>query len=307
MLPPSSASTPRPDGVVNLDAKVMIVTGASSGLGLATADALAKAGATVIMAVRDLERGERARSSLATGANTVVMRLDVANQASIEAFADEFLTRFDRLDRLVNNAGVMATPPSVTGDGIELQWATNHLGPFALTGLLLDRLVSTEASRVVAVASLAADHGLLDDHDPTTIDNYSRTGVYAETKLANLVFTVELNRRLQRAGAATIALAAHPGVTHTNLVANLKLPGIQQVLAGVSRLAAQPVAAGAEPIVRATIDPLAISNQYWGPSGWRQYRGSATTVAMPANALDPDRGQRLWQQSIELSGVDYLC
>ena len=258
------------------------------------------------MAVRNLERGERARASLANGANATVMELDVAEPTSIKRFVDHFEARFDRLDRLVNNAGVMATPPTMTKAGIELQWATNHLGPFALTGLLLDRLLATEASRVVAVASLAADHGRLDHHDPTTLDAYSRTGVYAKTKLANLLFTVELNRRLQRAGATTIALAAHPGLAHTNLVANIAIPGVQQLLTGLSRLVTQPVEAGAEPIVRAASDPAATRDQYWGPSGRRQYRGPATPVDMPVTALDPDQGQRLWHQSAELSGVGYL-
>jgi NAD(P)-dependent dehydrogenase (short-subunit alcohol dehydrogenase family) len=285
----------------------MVVTGASRGLGLATTRALTATGATVIMAVRNPDRGERARASLGHGAKAVVMELDVADVASIRRFVDHFEARFDRLDRLVNNAGVMATPPTRTDAGVELQWATNHLGPFALTGLLLDRLRATEASRVVAVASLAAHHGHLDGHDPTTLDPYSRTRVYANTKLANLVFTVELNRRLRQAGTTTIALAAHPGLAHTNLLANLALPGLQHLLSGFSRLATQPAEAGAEPIVRAATDPAATRDQYWGPSGRRQYRGPAALVAMPPAATDPALGQWLWHQSIELTGVDYLA
>ena len=289
-----------------LDDRLVIVTGASSGLGLATTDALTWRGATTIMAVRNADKGERVRSALRQPSRAIVMELDVANRESVADFSTQFRQRFERLDLLINNAGVMATPAALTSDGVELQWATNHLGHFALTGLLLDRLLATENSRIVAVASLAAENGQLDGYDPTTLDGYRRVGAYANSKLANLMFAIDLDRRLRKAGASTIALAAHPGVTHTNLVANIAVPGVQQILKMLSRLTTQSVEAGAGPIIGAATDPEASGGQYWGPSGRGQFRGRATVVPVPQVTTDAAVAERLWQQSVELSGVEYL-
>lgn len=290
----------------DLAGNVVVVTGASSGLGLAATVQLTSRGAQVVMAVRDLDKGERARLRLSDPERAVVMALDVSSLASVEAFSQSLTERVDRLDVLLNNAGVMATPPSLTADGVEHQWATNHLGHFALTGHLLELLVATAASRVVAVSSLAATSGRLDRHDPTSLDGYRRFQAYANSKLANLVFAGELHQRLARAGATTMALAAHPGVTHTNLISSTRLPGLHHALKLASRFTTQPVTAGVEPLLRAATDPAAVGGQYWGPSGRGQSRGPAGVVPIPEPATAPGLGARLWTQSIELSGVAYL-
>lgn len=286
--------------------RVAIVTGANSGLGLATTARLTTAGATVIMACRNLTKAEQARAGLAHRDRAVVARLDVADPASIESFSAEFLADHDRLDLLVNNAGVMMTPATLTGDGIELQWATNLLGPFALTGRLLGPLTATDGSRVVAVGSLAALSGTLTGHDPTSLTGYGRFEAYAASKLGDLVFAVELGRRLSEIDAVTVSAAAHPGLTHTNLVSGLEVPGLKQAAMLVSRLVAQPANAGAEPILAASCAPGVGHGSYFGPAGRRQHRGRAVEVALPPAALDSALGARLWEQSVELSGVDYL-
>jgi NAD(P)-dependent dehydrogenase (short-subunit alcohol dehydrogenase family) len=282
------------------------VTGANSGLGLAAVDALAAAGATVIMACRHQGRAEEARARL-TGAGAVSTgSLDLADPDSIADFCSWFTGRHDQLDLLINNAGVMATPANLTSEGIELQWATNHLGHFALTGQLLDRLLATAGSRVVNVSSLAANSGQLSDHDPTTLTGYRPFQAYANSKLANLVFTVELDRRLRARSASTMAVAAHPGVTHTDLVRSMSPVMVARAGHLYTRLFGQRVGQGVAPTLRAAADPGAEGGRWFGPSGRRQHRGDPVEVALPAAAIDPGTGERLWQQSVELSGVSYL-
>ncbi|MEZ5411551.1 MAG: SDR family NAD(P)-dependent oxidoreductase [Acidimicrobiales bacterium] len=298
---------------------MVVVTGASNGLGLVTARALVAAGATVVLACRDPARGERAAQTCLGppdaglgGGRAEVGVVDVARPASVEAFARWFNERHDRLDLLVNNAGVMAAPPTLTPEGIELHWATNHLGPFALVGRLLDGLAAAPGSRVVAVSSVAAGDGRLTGRNPTSLDGYRWWPAYAASKLANLVFARELDRRLRAAGLPVASLAAHPGVTHTNLVSTrfagagrLNTAARRVALAG-SRLVLAPAEAGAQPILRAATDPEAVGGSYWGPSGFRQYRGRAVSVEPPPSATDPGLGPALWAESVRLTGVDYL-
>lgn len=290
----------------DLTGRVIVVTGASSGLGLAATQQLTKRDATVVMAVRNPDKGERARLKLARPDRALVMSLDLSRLASVETFSQQLQGRVDRIDVLLNNAGVMATPASKTADGIELQWATNHLGHFALTGRLLELLLTTTGSRVVAVSSLAATGGEVGGYDPTSLDGYRRLQAYANSKLANLVFGLELNRRLADLDADCSALIAHPGVTHTNLVSSTGLPGLHHLMKFVSRFTTQPVRAGAEPLVRAAVDPEARGGDYWGPSGRSQYRGPAVVVPIPEQAKRHGIGADLWKQSIDLSGVSYL-
>jgi len=304
-----------------------VVTGASNGLGLVTAQALVAAGATVVLACRDRARGERAAATCLAGGGgradrgagggcrrgrAVVGEIDLARPASVDAFARWLTDQHGQLDLLVNNAGVMAAPPTLTPDGIELHWATNHLGPFALVGHLLDVLSASPGSRVVAVSSVAAGTGRLVGHDPTSLAGYRWWPAYAASKLANLVFAQELDRRLRAAGLSVASLAAHPGTTHTNLVSTrfaggglLADVGRRVALAG-SRLVLAPATAGAQPILRAATDPDAQGGSYWGPSGFRQYRGRPVLVEPPPSAADPALGPTLWEQSIRLTGVDYL-
>jgi NAD(P)-dependent dehydrogenase (short-subunit alcohol dehydrogenase family) len=218
---------------------------------------------------------------------------------------------------LINNAGIMATPPQLTPGGVELQFATNHLGHFALTGRLIGRLLATPGSRIVSVSSLAARSGSLADHDPTSLDGYERFGVYGATKLANQVFTAELDRRLRRVAArsgpgraapesAPIAVAAHPGLSATNLQQGFALGGLRQFAVDVvARIATQPASIGALPTLRAATDPDVSGGDYFGPSLPGQYYGPPRKMRLLPTATDLETGRRLWEQSIALSGVTF--
>ncbi len=301
----TTADTPDQSG------RVAIVTGANSGLGLETTGGLLAAGATVIMACRNLDKGREAAASLSgsgAGAGDVAVgELDLASMDSVREFAAWFGREHGRLDLLINNAGVMMPPASLTSMGAELQWTTNHLGHFALTGLLWPNLVDSDGARVVNVSSLAAGGGDLTTFDPTSIDDYNRSTYYSNSKLANQVFTAELNRRQQADGGGVMAVVAHPGISATNLSAGYGLPGpVYAALKLVGRVALQGADAGALPPLRAATDPDVEANDYFGPDGRRQMRGSPVRVDLQPQAGDADVGQRLWQQSVQLTGVEYL-
>ncbi|MGF1595833.1 MAG: SDR family NAD(P)-dependent oxidoreductase [Acidimicrobiales bacterium] len=296
-----------------LEGRVAIVTGASDGLGLAAAQALHGAGATVMLACRNETKGERARRSLGPDTERAELGLvDLSDLNSVAAFAHRFLEGHDRLDLLVNNAGVMMPPPTLVdlppvdeaGDPVpvELQWATNHLGHHALTGRLLPILIATGASRVVTVSSVAAATGQLDGYDPTTLRGHQRFQAYANSKLANLVFALELDRRFRRAGAGASAAAAHPGVTHTNLSHGIGMTALAPFIRAMSWFTTQPVEAGVTPILRAATEDGA-GGRYYGPAGWRQYRGRPVPVTPPAGAADPEVAARLFARSTELTGI----
>ncbi|ABK73881.1 SDR family NAD(P)-dependent oxidoreductase [Mycolicibacterium smegmatis] len=282
--------------------RVAIVTGANTGLGLETAKALAAKGAHVVLAVRNLDKGKAAVDWIARSAPTAdleLQQLDLGSLASVRAAADDLKGKFDRIDLLVNNAGVMWPPRQTTADGFELQFGTNHLGHFALTGLLLDRMLTVPGSRVVTVSSqghriLAAIH--FDDLQWER--RYNRVAAYGQSKLANLLFTYELQRRLT--GHQTTALAAHPGASNTELARHL--PGALERL--VTPLA-QDAALGALPTLRAATDPGALGGQYFGPDGIGETRGYPKVVASSAQSHDADLQRRLWAVSEELTGVTF--
>lgn len=290
--------------------RIALVTGGNSGLGYATAKALAAAHFRVILAVRTPAKGEAAaakiRASVGSAADVSVSEVDVSSLESVRAAAERLNTELDRLDLCINNAGIMGAPPQLSVDNIELQFASNHLGHFALTGLLLPLLLETGGSRVVSVSSLAATSGSLIDYDPTTLDGYDRFKVYGTTKLANQAFTAELDRRFGQAGFDTIAVAAHPGLSHTNLQSGFQLPGIVQTFADVAaRFVTQPASVGALPTLRAATDPDTEGSDYFGPSFPGQAFGPPKKLTLLPTATNPDTGRRLWEQSVELSGVDY--
>ncbi len=291
--------------------RVAVVTGANTGVGLATAARLAAQGATVILACRDRDRGERAAGRLAAWTADrrppQVVVADLASMASVRAGAEQILASCARLDLLINNAGVMAIPFERTEDGVERTFATNHLGHFALTGLLLDRLLATPSSRVITVSSNAHRRAAPqfdrlahpEDHDPGA--------AYDRSKLANLLFTFELQRRLEAEGAATISVAAHPGNARTALWRTSSW--LERRLAGsrtrlVSWLVQSPEE-GALPTLRAATDPALRGGAYLGPSGRFGFTGDPVPVAASPAALDLTAQRHLFELSEELSGVTY--
>jgi NAD(P)-dependent dehydrogenase (short-subunit alcohol dehydrogenase family) len=298
--------------IPDLSGRAALVTGANTGLGLQTARVLAARGAHVVLACRDLDKAGRASSQItqASPAATVsTVRLDLASQSSVRTAAREIRARFPRLDLLINNAGVMAVPYQPTEDGFELTLATNHLGPFALTGLLLDQMAAD--ARIVTVSSISHQDGVIDFGDLQSERHYDPERAYAQSKLANLLFTYELDRRLRTAGTRVIALACHPGVVLTNLFANT---GPERFLLSpamriINFWAVQDVRMGALPALRAATDPSARGGQYIGPrrNGLRRrfLTGYPATAESSARSRDEADQARLWQMSAQLTGVSY--
>ena len=282
--------------------RTAVITGANTGLGFETAKALAAKGATVVIAVRDTDKGTKAASQM-TG-DVQVQELDLTSLDSIGAAADALKSRFDTIDLLINNAGVMTTPKSNTKDGFELQFGTNHLGHFALTGQLLEKLLDVPGARVVTVSSNGHKMGGSIHFDDLQWDrSYSRMGAYSQSKLANLLFTYELQRRLAPRGK-TVAVAAHPGTSDTELARNLPKPVLRAAQV-VFPLITQSAAAGALPTLRAATDPGALGGQYYGPDGIAQQRGNPVVVASSAQSYDVDLQRRLWAVSEELTKVTF--
>ncbi|TNF22369.1 MAG: SDR family NAD(P)-dependent oxidoreductase [Deltaproteobacteria bacterium] len=284
--------------------RVAVVTGANSGIGFETARALAEHGATVVMACRSVEKGEAALARVkerAPDADVTLMALDLASLASVAAFAEAVAARFERIDLLVNNAGVMMPKRrSETADGFELQLGTNHLGHFALTGALLPRVTKTPGARVVTVASLAHRMGRIDFDDLQRERRYKRMAAYGQSKLANLLFSQELGRRLAAAGADTVSAAAHPGYTATNLQNTVTTFKLANPIAG------QSPARGALPTLYAAVAPDVASGDYYGPCGPFELRGRPGRARIAPQARDEAVAQRLWSVSEELTGVRFL-
>lgn len=287
--------------------RVAVVTGANTGIGLTTAQALATHGATVVLAVRDVAKGEAAAARIVAatpGATVSVQQLDLGSLASIRTAAEALRSAHVRIDLLVNNAGVMYTPLSRTADGFELQFGTNHLGHFALTGLLLDRLRAAPASRVVTVSSVGHRiRAAIHFDDLQWEQSYDRTAAYGQAKLANLLFTYELQRRLAAAGADAIAVAAHPGVAATELGRNS--PAWVRVALRVGAPLLQTPAMGALPTLRAATDPGVTGGQYYGPGGLGEARGHPVVVASSDQSHDAALQARLWAVSEALTGVHF--
>ena len=288
--------------------RVALVTGANAGLGLETAAVLAERGARVVVAVRDLGKGETAVGEIerrTPNADVALQQLDLSSLASVRTAADELRAAYPRIDLLINNAGVMYPPKQTTADGFELQFGTNHLGHFALTGLLLDHLLQVEGSRVVTVASIAHNiqAGIHFD-DLQWERSYNRVAAYGQSKLANLMFTYELQRRLAATQTPTVAVAAHPGISNTELMRHIPgsgLPGFS-ALAG---LVTNSPAVGALATLRAATDPEVRGGQYYGPSGFRELVGHPVLVQSNRQSHDTDVQQRLWSVSEELTGVKF--
>ncbi|MDH3295632.1 MAG: SDR family NAD(P)-dependent oxidoreductase [Acidimicrobiia bacterium] len=288
--------------------RTAVITGANSGLGLATARELARKGATVVMAVRSLDRGSQAADDIRAGipaADLRLQQLDLASLESIRQAATEVADATPRIDLLINNAGVMYTPRQRTADGFEMQFGTNHLGHFAWTGLLLDRLIPAEGSRVVTVSSVG--HRIMsriDFDDLQAEEGYNRVSAYGRSKLANLLFTYELQRRLAAAGAQTQALAAHPGGSDTELARHI--PGARFLRPLLTPMT-QSAAMGALPTLRAATDPGATGGQYYGPDGFAETQGHPVVVTSSSRSHDSAVQQQLWSASETLTGVTFPC
>ncbi len=294
------------DDIPDQAGRTILVTGANSGLGLRSAEALASRGARVLMGCRNQEKAAVALEAVnkaAADAPPEVVPLDLADLDAVRACAKQLTDKLDQLDVLMNNAGVMAIPHQRTRQGFELQFATNHLGHFALTGLLLPLLRRAHPSRVVSVSSIVhrAARLRLGDWEEK---GYSRWFPYVQSKLANLLFTSELQRRATAADADLLAVAAHPGYAATSLSSGL--PTVYRLGAKVSdRLFAQPDRMGALPQLYAATMPDVGPDDYWGPDGFMERRGWPKRVGRSRAASDSDAARRLWEASEKLTGITY--
>jgi NAD(P)-dependent dehydrogenase (short-subunit alcohol dehydrogenase family) len=296
------------DDIPDQTGRLAVITGANTGLGLETAKALTAHGAAVVLAVRDLDKGKDAATRITAanpGADVSIQRLDLSSLDSVRGAAHDLRASHDRIDLLINNAGVMYNPRSTTADGFELQFGTNHLGHFAFTGLLLDRLLASAGSRVLTVSSVGHRiRARINFDDLQSEHGYSRIAAYGQSKLANLMFTYELQRRLASTGSTTIAVAAHPGGSNTELVRNSPAP-LRALNAVLGPMIAQNAAMGALPTLRAATDPGVLGGQYYGPDGFRELRGHPKVVESSRQSHDTDIQRRLWAASEDLTGVTY--
>ncbi|HLN61670.1 MAG TPA: oxidoreductase [Symbiobacteriaceae bacterium] len=296
--------------IENLAGKRAVVTGASSGIGLQAAAALAAKGAAVILAVRSEEKGARAAAQIRNtqpDAQVTVSHLDLGDLASVQRFAQAFTERYDRLDLLINNAGVMLPPYRHTKDGFELQFGTNHLGHFALTGRLLPALHATPGARIVTVSSIAARGARIDFDNLDGAKGYSAMKFYGQSKLANLHFAVELQQRLQRSGASAISVGCHPGIAATNLMSRGSGKESGWFMNFAMKLVAQPAEMGALPTLYAATHPALKGGEYIGPDGAGNRKGYPTAATTDvAKLFDAAVAQRLWTVSQQLTGVPYL-
>src|SRR5262245_20335893 len=296
----------------NQAARVVVVTGANSGLGFEASRAFAAGGARVIMACRNAAKAESARQRILNdhrGASVEVMTLDLASLASVRKFAAELGKQTKAVHVLCNNAGVMALPRCETAEGFEMQIGTNHLGHFALTVLILPLILAAPAARVVTQSSGAHRMGRIDFDDLDGSRRYGKWTAYAQSKLANLLFAFELDRRLRKQQASAISVARHPGYAATELqFAGPKMEGssfMERVMALGNQLLAQDAATGALPMLYAATAANVAGGDYIGPDGIGELWGQPKKVEPVARARDPEMAARLWQKSAELTGVDY--
>lgn len=296
------------NNIPNLSGKVIIITGANSGLGLASTKAFSEQGATVIMACRSMEKGELAKASVGdVKGELVLMHLDLEEEASIRSFARAFKARYVRLDVLLNNAGIMQQPYELSEFGVERQLSVNHLSHFLLTSLLLDPLIQTAKSRVVNVSSLAHRKGVFDftDINYASGKNYDPMVAYRRSKLANLLFTFSLQDFFEKNALDVIALSAHPGVAPTNLM-NHKFSQIGRlIIRPLAKLFLQRVRIGALAQIRAAVDPKAQGGHFYGPSSNSEWRGYPVLVDASEESRDSKLAKELWDFSIQKTGADF--
>jgi NAD(P)-dependent dehydrogenase (short-subunit alcohol dehydrogenase family) len=288
-----------------------VITGANTGIGFHAACALASAGAHVILACRNQAKAQAALNSIlghCPDASLEIVSLDLADLASIRSCAEDLDNRLERLDLLLNNAGIMAIPRAETKDGFEMQLGTNHLGHFAFTALIIDKVIATPKSRVVTVSSGAHKPGRLHFDDLHGVKRYSKWGAYCQSKLANLVFCYELARYLKRREADTLSVACHPGYANTNL--QLVGPQLEKswlrtkLMTLGNKVVAQSAHAGAWPTLYAATAPIA-SGEYVGPSGLLELKGPPVIVNSSRRSHNEVDAQRLWLVSEELTNIQF--
>ena len=296
--------------IPDLNGKVIIVTGGNSGLGFESVKTFAGKGAEVILASRSKENGEKAKTEIlekVPDGKIEVAQLDLADLESVRRFVKNFQQKHSQLDVLLNNAGIMTTPYFTTKDGFEGQVGTNHLGHFALTGLLLPVLKKTPKSRVVNVSSMAHKQGKMDFNN-LLFENgkgYSPMKSYGRSKLANLLFTYELQRFFESNNIDSISVAAHPGVSQTNLARHLEEKLFFKILYPVFKFMTQDAAAGALPQIRASVDPHVKGGEYYGPSGFNEMKGQPVKVQSNSTSHNAEDALKLWEVSEELTGVKF--
>lgn len=296
--------------IPDLDSKIIIVTGGNSGLGFESIKAFAQKGAKVVLASRSAEKGENAKAEILKEnqkGNVEVQILDMADLDSIKKFSERIHNKYSQLDVLLNNAGIMTTPYFKTKDGFEGQVGTNHLGHFALTGLLLDLIQKTPNSRVVNVSSMAHKQGDMnfDNFLYEEGKGYSPIKAYGRSKLANLLFTYELQRFFEANKIDSISVAAHPGVSQTNLARHLEDKLYFKILYPIFKLMTQDAEKGALPQIRASVDTNVKGGEYYGPSGFNEMRGSPIRVESNAASHNREDAKKLWELSEKLTGVTF--
>lgn len=292
------------DAVLPQPGKVAIVTGANSGIGYEVALQLAKKEIEVVMACRNFKKAVQARDKILRrnrGAKLEILDLDLADLGSVRMFAQRIHSKKEKIDLLINNAGIMMTPYGTSGDGFELQLATNYLGHYALTGLLLPLLVKAEEARVVTLSSLSYRWSVLRFEDLNFEQQYSKTAAYGQSKRACLVFSYELQRRLQRTDFPIRSVAAHPGIANTDLDRHFP-----KVLRSLGNWLLQSADCGALPVLFAALNAELQGGEFIGPGGLMQIRGQPRQVSSDRKSLNPVIGQRLWEVSEQLTEVCYL-
>jgi NAD(P)-dependent dehydrogenase (short-subunit alcohol dehydrogenase family) len=294
------------DDIPNLTGRVFIITGANSGIGYESSLALAKKGTTVIMACRNLERAQYAMEAIKAAvpsANVEMMELDLASLKSVRDFADTFKNKYNKLDVLINNGGPIIAVRGVTEDGFESHFGVNHLGHFALTGLLLDVLLKTSSSRIVTVGSRMHADGKMEWDDIMNEKSYDRMAAYRQSKLASMLFAFELNRRLEVKGVSAMAVAVHPGLANTGWVEN-NLNGFMKIMGKLMSIASyQSAEMGALPLLYAGTDPNVKPGGYYGPEN--DTKGYPVEVQASDSAYNETDARRLWGLSEKLTGVRF--
>ncbi|MFD9627917.1 oxidoreductase [Peribacillus muralis] len=294
--------------MADVSKQTIVITGANSGLGFETAFALAGKGAEIILAVRNPSKGEKAIDrifSVYPNANIRVMQLDLSDLSSIRHFADSYKENYDSLSVLINNAGVMIPPYSKTKDGFELQIGINHLGHFALTGLLLPRILSTPKSRVVTLSSLAAINGFIDFENLNGENGYKPMKYYGQSKLANLLFARELQNKFNQHGASPVSVACHPGLSHTNLMSRGSGKPINRFVHYLSKTITQPASMGALPTLYAATEPSLTGGEYIGPDGKKSRKGFPKQDDIIDTLYNEETSKRLWDISETMTEVTY--